>query len=341
MIKLDAMENPYRLPAELQAELASVVQGAEINRYPDPLAPALKARLRSVMDIPAGFDLLLGNGSDEIIQMMIQACGRPGACIMAPSPTFSMYRQYALIAGLSYVGVPLEEDFSLDPGRFRSAMQEHRPAVIFISYPNNPTGNLFPEKDLEAIVSAAPGLVVVDEAYQPFAESTFMGRLPDFPNLVLLRTVSKLGLAGLRLGYAVARPDWIREFDKVRSPYNVNTLTQLVAEKVLAYKEVFTRQAMAICVERSRLIMALRALRGVRAYPSQANFVLARMPDAASVFGKLKQRQILVKSLDGMHPLLDQCLRLTVGTPDENNALIAALQAIEKEQGVALPRPIV
>ena len=335
MIKLDAMENPYRLPPNLQAEIAAVVQAAELNRYPDPLAPALKARLRAAMEIPEGFDLLLGNGSDEIIQMIIQACARPGACIMAPSPTFAMYRQYCLVAGLAYVGVPLAPDFSLDLGRFLAAMQEHRPAVVFISYPNNPTGNLFAAQDLASIISKAPGVVVVDEAYQPFADATFMGRLRDFPNLVLLRTVSKLGLAGLRLGYAVAHPGWIREFDKVRSPYNVNVLTQVVAEKVLAHPEVFAQQAAAIRAERARLVAALDALPGVQAFPSQANFVLARVPDATRVFEELRQRRILVKSLHGMHALLDQCVRFTIGTPEENAKLVSALQAIERGAAAA------
>lgn len=327
MVKLDAMENPYPLPAALRQEIAEAAAKADINRYPDPLAPLLKKRLRQVMTIPEGLDVLLGNGSDEIIQIMIQACARPGSTIMAPSPTFAMYRQYALVAGLKYVGVPLRADFSLDRESFCAAMKEHDPAVIFISYPNNPTGNLFNDEDLRHIIARAPGLVVMDEAYQPFADRTFLGAVGEFPNLVLLRTVSKLGLAGLRLGYAVGRPEWMCEFDKVRSPYNVNVLTQLVAEKVLGHNDVLEAQASAIRAERAKLAEALSAMPGTMPFSSQANFILARVSDPIGMFEKLRQRGILVKCMDGMHPLLAGCLRFTIGTPEENTLLISALKA--------------
>lgn len=328
MVKLDAMENPYTLPAPLRREIAEVTERAQINRYPDPLAPTLKKRLREVMAISDQFDILLGNGSDEIIQIMIQSCARPGACIMAPGPTFAMYRQYTLVAGLRYVSVPLRADFSLDRDAFCSAMAENQPAVVFLSYPNNPTGNLFELDDLLQIIANAPGLVVMDEAYQPFAEHSFLGTLGDFSNLVLLRTVSKLGLAGLRLGYAVGLPEWIGEFDKVRSPYNVNVLTQLVAEKVLSHHDVLDEQARAIRTERTRLTMALASMPGANPFPSQANFVLARLPDASKVCEELRERRILVKSMQGMHPLLDGCVRFTIGTAEENALLISELQSI-------------
>jgi len=333
MIKLDAMENPYTLPESLRREIGALVTASEINRYPDPSAPDLKQRLRAVMGIAGEYDILLGNGSDEIIQIMIQACARPGAIILAPAPTFAMYRQYAMIAGLSYVGVPLASDFSLNLDQFLSAMREHRPAIVFISYPNNPTGNLFSSEAVEAVLAEAPGLVVVDEAYQPFAEDTFMTRLPAYQNLVMLRTVSKLGLAGIRLGYAVARPEWVAEFNKVRSPYNVNVLTQLVAERVLAHSVVLQEQAAAICRERARLSAALGCMPGVTPFPSQANFILARVPDARRVFEGLRERGILIKSLHEMHPLLDQCVRFTVGTPIENTSLVASLDDILSVRG--------
>ena len=333
MIKLDAMENPYALPEALRQEIGALVTASEINRYPDPSAPDLKRRLRAVMGINKAYDILLGNGSDELIQIMIQACARPGATIMAPAPTFAMYRQYAVIAGLKYVGVPLAPDFSLDLERFLAAMREHRPAIVFVSYPNNPTGNLFPADAVARILEEAPGLVVVDEAYQPFADGTFMTRLPDHQNLVMLRTVSKLGLAGIRLGYAVARPEWVAEFNKVRSPYNVNVLTQLVAERVLAHNDVLQEQAVAIREERAKLAAALGRMAGVTPFPSQANFILARVPDARLVFEELRQRGILIKNLHEMHPLLDQCVRFTVGTPIENASLIASLEAILSARG--------
>lgn len=325
MIKLDAMENPYRLPEELREEVARMVSTLPINRYPDPTAPELKARLREVFDIPDACAILLGNGSDEIIQIVAQALARPGAALLAPEPSFAMYRMYALFAGMRYVGVPLAPDFTLDLARMLAAMREARPAVVFIAYPNNPTGNLFPEDAVTRIIEEAPGLVVLDEAYHVFAARTFMHRLADFPNLLVMRTVSKLGLAGIRLGYAAASPDWIAEFDKVRPPYNVNVMTQFVAERVLAHVEVLNKQADAIRTERESLVGRLRDLEGVEAFPSDANFVLARVPDADSVYRRLKERRVLVRNFHGTHPLLANCLRLTVGTPGENALMMDAL----------------
>ncbi len=327
MVKLDAMENPFALPDDLRREIAELVAGATINRYPNPQAPELKARLRETMAIAGEFDILLGNGSDELIQIMVQALARPGAVVLAPEPTFVMYRIYALVNRMRYVGVPLAPDFTLDCARLLAAIEEHQPALIFIAYPNNPTGNLFPETDVLRILEAAPGLVVLDEAYHAFAQRSFMGRLAAHSNLVVMRTLSKIGMAGLRLGYAAGSPAWMREFDKVRPPYNVNVLTQLVAEKLLAHADVLAQQAAAIRTERSRIKAEFERLPGVTAFASDANFLLARVPDAARVFAAMKQRGVLVKSLHGSHPLLAQCLRITVGTAEENTLCLAALRA--------------
>ncbi|MCG6875826.1 MAG: histidinol-phosphate transaminase [Betaproteobacteria bacterium] len=325
MIKLDAMENPYRLPEALREEVARTVSTLPINRYPDPTAPELKARLREVFDIPEACGILLGNGSDEIIQIVIQALARPGATLLAPEPSFVMYRTNALLAGVRYVGVPLAPDFTLDLGRVLAAMREARPALVFVAYPNNPTGNLFPEDAVARIIEEAPGLVVVDEAYHVFAGRTFMHRLREFPNLMVMRTVSKLGLAGIRLGYAAASAEWIAEFDKVRPPYNVNMITQFVAERVLGRVAVLEKQAEAIKTERESLFGRLRDLNGVEAFPSDANFILVRVPDADAVSGRLRERRVLIRNFHGSHPLLANCLRLTVGTPGENALMLDAL----------------
>jgi histidinol-phosphate aminotransferase len=327
MVKLDAMENPYPLPQALQREIAALVAGAALNRYPNPQAPELKARLRQVMAIPDAFDILIGNGSDEIIQILIQALARPGAVVLAPDPTFVMYRMYALVNRMRYVGVPLEADFTLDCARLLAAVEEHRPALTFIAYPNNPTGNLYPEADVLRILQAAPGVVVLDEAYHAFAKKSFMGRLAEYPNLVVMRTLSKIGMAGLRLGYAAASPAWIGEFDKVRPPYNVNVLTQLVAEKLLAHTDVLELQAAEICAGRARLRSALEALPGVTVFASDANFLLVRVPDSGKVLAGMKQRGVLVKNLNGSHPLLAQCLRITAGSAEENALCLDALRA--------------
>ena len=326
MVKLDAMENPYALPQPLQREIAELVAAAAVNRYPNPQAPELVSRLRQVMAIPDAFGILLGNGSDEIIQILIQALARPGAVVLAPDPTFVMYRIYALVNRMRYVGVALAPDFSLDCARMLAAIEEHQPALTFIAYPNNPTGNLYPEADVLRILQAAPGVVVLDEAYHAFAKKSFMGRLAEYPNLVVMRTLSKVGMAGLRMGYAVGSPAWIGEFDKVRPPYNVNVLTQLVSEKLLAHIDVLERQAAELCEERGRLKAALEPLPGVTVFASDANFLLVRLPDAGKVFAGMKARGVLVKNLHGAHPLLAQCLRITAGAAEENTRCLQALR---------------
>jgi histidinol-phosphate aminotransferase len=325
MVKLDAMENPYPLPKALRSEIAELVSGAAVNRYPNPQAPELKARLRQVMAIPEAFEILIGNGSDEIIQILIQALARPGAVVLAPDPTFVMYRMYALVNRMRYVGVPLAPDFTLDCARLLAAIEEHQPALIFIAYPNNPTGNLYPESDVLRILQAAPGVVVLDEAYHAFAKKSFIGRLGEYPNLVVMRTLSKVGMAGLRMGYAVGSPGWISEIDKVRPPYNVNVLTQLVAERLLAHNDVLTLQAAEICAGRDQLKAALEPLPGVTVFASEANFLLVRVPDSGKVFAGMKARGVLVKNLHGSHPLLAQCLRITAGSPEENTRCLDAL----------------
>ncbi len=327
MVKLDAMENPYGLPEDLRAEIGELAASTALNRYPDPTAPALRERLRAAFDIPAECELLLGNGSDEIITMVTQTLARPGAVMLAPEPSFAMYRMNAIYSRMRYVGVPLKRDFGLDTGAFLAAIEEHRPALVFIAYPNNPTGNLFPERDVEAIIEAAPGFVVIDEAYHAFAGKSFMDRLARYPNLMVMRTVSKLGLAGIRLGYAAARPEWIREFDKLRPPYNVNVLTQAVAARMLERLEVLEAQAAQIRADRAQLAEDLRRLPAIEVYPSEANFILARVPDADALYRGLEARKVLVRNLHGSHPLLENCLRFTVGTPQENGLLLAALRA--------------
>ncbi|HVQ61921.1 MAG TPA: histidinol-phosphate transaminase [Burkholderiales bacterium] len=324
LVKLDAMENPYGLPQALQREIAEAVSRVAINRYPDPTAPALVRRLRETMRIPPELDLMLGNGSDEIIHIIVQSVARRGAVVLAPRPTFVMFSAYAGLAGLEYVGVLLRPDFTLDTRAFLEAMARHRPAVVFIAYPNNPSGNLFDEESVARVVAAAPGLVVIDEAYHAFARKTFMTRLGEFPNLIVMRTLSKLGLAGIRLGYAVGRPEWIREFDKVRSPYNVNSLTHVVAERILAHHDVLDAQARSIADERQRLDAELRRLSRVTVFPSDANFILVRVPDAAAVFEGMRRRGVLIKNLDTGVPLLEGCVRLTIGTPEENRRCLDA-----------------
>jgi histidinol-phosphate aminotransferase len=322
MVKLDAMENPYSLPPALRRDLAGVLARVDLNRYPEPTGRELRALIARKMRVPQGMELLLGNGSDDLIQMIALALARPGALMMYPAPTFVMYQMNAAFSGMRALAVPLREDFSFDADAFVARMKAERPALLFLAYPNNPTGVLYPEEDVLKVIRASEGLVVIDEAYHVFAEKTFMGRLREFPNLVVLRTVSKLGLAGIRLGYLAGRPEWIAEFNKVRQAYNVNALTQAAALFMLERLEVLEAQAAQIRAEREKLGEALSSLGSITVFPSQANFFLIRVPDADAAFEGLKRQGVLVRNL---HPGLEGCLRVTVGTPDENRILLTAL----------------
>ena len=324
MVKLDAMENPYPLPAALRRELAEHLSRVELHRYPDPSGRKLRELLARKMKVPAGMEILLGNGSDDLIQIVTFACARPGAAMMFPAPTFVMYGMNATLSGMKPLRYALREDYTLDRDAFVARVKAEQPALIFIAYPNNPTGVLYPEEDIVAVLRAAQGLVVLDEAYHVFAQKSFLPRLAEFPNLVVMRTVSKLGLAGIRLGYLAGRPEWIAEFNKVRQAYNVNVLTQAAATFVLERLEVLEEQAKRILAEREGLGRALAALRGVTVYPSAANFFLVRVPDADRTYEALRRQGVLVRNLNG--PGLKNCLRITVGTPDENRILLTAMR---------------
>ena len=333
MIKLDAMENPYSLPETLQEEIAQLVTTISANRYPDSNSVSLKSSLRETMEIPMGMDIMLGNGSDEIIQIIALALARPGAVLMSVEPAFVMFRMIATYTNMEYIGVPLKADFSLDLDLMLDAITKHQPAIIFIAYPNNPTGNLFDVEAVSRIIESAPGVVVVDEAYHAFAGSSFIDKLSEYPNLLLMRTLSKLGLAGLRLGFLTGRPEWLIQLEKVRLPYNVGVLTQGVARKILQYPDILQQQVDAIKAERVVMNKYLNVLDGVEVFPSDANFILFRVNEASQIFLELKQRNILIKNLDGSHPLLKNCLRVTIGTPDENKQFLRTLQECIMELG--------
>jgi len=334
-VKLDAMENPYVLPAELRTQLGQRLADVALNRYPVPSYSALKAAICAKLGVPAGHDVVLGNGSDELIAMLSTLCAKPGAKVLAPVPGFVMYAMSARFAGMEFIGVPLKTHLTLDLGAMLAAIEEHKPAITYLAYPNNPTGTLFDKAQIEAVIRAVgdTGLVVVDEAYQPFAQVSFMARIPEFANLLVMRTVSKLGLAGIRLGYMSGSAELLNECDKVRPPYNVNVLTQACAEFVLEHLDVLDRQAAALREERTRLSTALSALPGVQVYPSAANFLLVRLlpggkgggNSVETIFANLLARKVLVKNVGKMHTLLENCLRVNVSTPEENGLFLDAL----------------
>lgn len=334
MVKLDAMENPYRLPAALQAELGKRLGQVAVNRYPGEGAEQLRTALQGQAQPPAGWSLMLGNGSDELISLLALACDVPGASILAPLPGFVMYAMSAQLQGLAFHGVPLTADFALDEAAMLAAIARHRPAIVYLAYPNNPTGTLWDERAIAHIIAAQGafgGLVVMDEAYQPFAARSWMENVRAAPDahrhVLLLRTLSKFGLAGVRIGYLLGEAGLIAQLDKVRPPYNVSVLNSECALFALEHEAVFATQAQEIRAQRARIFDELGRMPGVQPFPSEANMLLVRVPDAARAFAGLRERKVLVKNVSTMHPLLANCLRLTVGSADENTALLQALRA--------------
>ena len=330
LVKLDAMENPFRLPEPLQRELGERLGRVAINRYPVGCVADVIAALSRYIGLPAGCALMLGNGSDELISLLAMACDVPGATIVAPLPGFVMYEMSAKLQGLKFVGVPTTPSFELDEAAMLDAIATHRPAITYIAYPNNPTANLFDDRIVQRIVDAVGaqgGFVVFDEAYQPFASRSWLTRMPAHEHVLVLRTLSKFGLAGVRLGYLVGAAALVAEIDKVRPPYNISALNCEATLFALEHADEFARQAALLRAERERLQAELRALPGVTPFASEANMILARMPDAKRAFDGMKAHGVLVKNVSAMHPLLANCLRLTVGTPDENVQMIAALKA--------------
>lgn len=326
-IKLDAMENPYGWPTDIQQAWLKHLKDCPLNRYPDPEAKELCTVLRQSNAIPAASGLLLGNGSDEIIQILMMAL--PGsAAVLAPEPGFVMYKQVAQSLGLRYQGIPLLPDsFDLDLSAMLAAISTLQPALIFLAYPNNPTGNLFDAQAIKAILALAPGLVVVDEAYAPFADASFIDQLAHYKNLLVMRTVSKLGLAGLRLGFLAGDTAILEQLNKVRLPYNINCLTQLTVSFALQNQQFLLAQTQTICQQRSQVLSALQALPNIKAYASAANFILFKslIKSADEIFISLKQQGILIKNLSPQGGMLKNCLRVTIGKPEENQAFLNAL----------------
>ena len=339
MVKLDAMENPHRLSAQLQAQLGARLGAVAVNRYPGKRIDDLKQVIALHTGMPEGYSLMLGNGSDELISLLSMACQLPGACVLAPEPGFVMYAMSAKLQGLRYVPVALREDFKLDEAAMSAAIAQHQPAIVYLAYPNNPTANLWDAQVIQRLiaqVSAYGGWVVLDEAYQPFSSETWLEEIKRDPSanaqVLLMRTLSKFGLAGVRIGYMLAPDKVIQQLDKIRPPYNISVLNAECALFALEHADVFEKQAADVCHERERMLKQLVAYPGVTVYPSQANMFLLRLQGddeaATRVFNALKAKHILVKNVSKMHPVLHHCLRITVGTSTENDQLLAALKEV-------------
>ncbi|GAA6133865.1 histidinol-phosphate transaminase [Oceaniserpentilla sp. 4NH20-0058] len=330
MLKLDAMENPYMWPAVAREAWADLLKDVPINRYPDAGAQQLKDALKAEMGVNDNYDILLGNGSDEIIQMLAMAVAKPGATILAPEPGFVMYKMIATFCGLNYVGVPLTDEFELDEAAMLEAINEHEPELIFLAQPNNPTGNLWDENIVTNVIEASQGLVILDEAYTAFTDADHLFLLEKYDHVLVMRTLSKVGLAGLRLGLLIGSKQWLSELEKIRMPYNINSLTQASALFALEHFDMLIMQTEQLRIDRVVLMKDLCTIQGLQVFPSEANFVLVRTPDgmARHWFEGLKEKGILIKCLDGGHLLLKNCLRITVGTTEQNDKLYQALKVI-------------
>jgi histidinol-phosphate aminotransferase len=323
-IKLDAMENPFPLPNAVRHEIAAIVRKTKINLYPDPSAKKLKQAIASMWRIKPE-QMILGNGSDELIQAIILAFGGP---VLVPVPTFAMYEITSHALAQSVVTVPLDDDFDLDADLMLKNARSHKAKVIFLACPNNPTGNRFSGKAIRNILERADAAVVIDEAYYSFSGKSFMPFLKKYPNMILLRTLSKIGFAGLRIGVLTAAPTLIEELNKIRLPYNINCLSQVVAVAALKHRGVIERQISLLISEREKLYNALTRMRGITAYPSETNFIMIRTSsDAAVIHGMLKKAGILIKNLSKPGPLKN-CLRVTIGTPAENQEFLQTLKCI-------------
>lgn len=329
LIKLDAMENPYTFPAALKEQWLAELKQVELNRYPNPQASELKKKFQQAFSLSSKLELMFGNGSDELIQLLVMAIAKPSASILTVTPSFSMYKLIAEYVGVNVVEVPLQQDsFALQMDLLEKAIQEHQPAVIFLACPNNPTGTLWPKDQLEEIIKQATGLVVIDEAYSPFAAYSMMSLVERYPHALMMRTVSKMGLAGLRLGWMLGDGQWMDELNKMRLPYNINALTQASAAFALQNITVFDQQAKQICQQREVLSNALQAIENIKVFPSEANFILFKVLSgtADSVYQYLLDNKIIIKNVSN-NDLLENCLRVTVGTEYENQAFIKALSS--------------
>ncbi len=325
-IRLDANENPFFLPAGFKERVLKEVEGILLNRYPDGSSHDLKSVLSSQLGVNLD-EIMIGNGSDELIQMVVTAFGGFPGRFLYPVPTFSMYGIIARAQGQQVIEIPLDDNFDLHVEKILSAIKKKRPKVIFISYPNNPTGNCFSEYRILKIIKGCSMPVVVDEAYYDFSKKTFLPYLKKYKNLIILRSLSKIGLAGLRVGILIADKGIVSELNKVRLPYNLNSYSQVIASSVLKNRRAIDEQIDKVISERERLMDAMKGIDKIKAYPSDSNFILFKVKNAQRVYKDLIDRSILIRNMNGKG-LLKDALRVTIGKPDENREFLKALREL-------------
>jgi histidinol-phosphate aminotransferase len=332
VIKLDSNENPFVMQEPLKRLLRERFRSLDFNRYPDAGASEIRERFAQYYGVKKNM-IMPGNGSDELIQILCLALKGRINGVLVPVPTFSMYKIIAVNTGNRVIEVPLGQKFDLDVDAITARFKTDFPALIFLSCPNSPTGNLFSRDRIEALIRQTPGLVVIDEAYGAFSGRTMISLLKKHDNVIFLKTLSKLGMASIRLGFLIGDSDMIAQFDKVRLPYNVNALTQAAAGFFLDYKEEFSKQIKEIIERREELYEELKKIKWIRVYPSKANFIFFSCAfDSNRIYNKLFSEGIMVKNLN-VPPLMTNCIRVTVGTKKENESFLKALKKITPEQG--------
>jgi histidinol-phosphate aminotransferase len=327
-VKLDANESPYDLPEAVRMRLAAeLLEGNNLNLYPDSDADILRKDIAKYFNIST-HEIVVGAGSDELIRIITSTFIEKGEKILCPTPSFGMYSIFTRVAGGTPVEIPLKENFDYDMNAFYKAIDQHHPKLIFICSPNNPTGNTLGSSELLDLVANFNGIVVIDEAYGEFCGKSVIHDIIRHPNGIVLKTFSKaLGLAGLRIGYAVGNKDLVDQIYKVKSPYNINSFSQRAAELVLENMDIIEKRISAIVEERERLYREFSKIKKVQAYPSKANFILIRVADADRVRRGLMEQGILVRSFANDAGLKD-CLRITVGTKEDNDILLQALEHV-------------
>ena len=325
--KMDANESPFSLSPLLRKKLFEEIKKVSLNRYPEPGAPLIRKRFAEHYGVADNM-IMIGNGSDELIQILCAALVNSSSVVMVPVPTFVMYKIIASTSGHRVAEVPLGAAFDLDLPAMLNRIAKDAPVLTFLSYPNSPTSNCFSEKSVAAIVEASKGIVVVDEAYGSFAGKTLLPLLNKYDNLVILKTLSKVGLAAIRIGFLIGSPTLIRELDKVRLPYNINTLSQVAAGFYLDHIDTFLGQTRDILAGREELLRALGKIKGVHTYPSDANFIFFSCDfDTDNIYSALAQEGILIKNLNSPG-VLKNCMRVTVGNREENQEFLKVLKKI-------------
>ncbi|MBN3860315.1 histidinol-phosphate transaminase [Neisseriaceae bacterium PsAf] len=327
-IKLDAMELPYEFPNEMKQELAKILAQVPLRLYPDINHHPIVSKIKNVFKVPTKAEVITGNGSDELIQLLTLLVAKNNAKVLSLDPSFAMYKVDAELYGMQYISVDCDEELQIDFNQVFDIINQEKPDLIFIAYPNNPTGIRFERSKIEKIITESNALVVIDEAYGAFASDSFLDLAGSIDNLVVVKTFSKIGFAGIRLGFASGHPSVMQELKKITPPYNMNQLTLATADYILEHFDWVTEKTTEIKYQREIMLSELESIEFLEVYPSETNFLMIRTPDAKLVFDTLYKNKILVKNFHGKHPMLDQCVRITIGTPEQNSKVIGVIKSL-------------